>query len=165
VEKRIKKFGSYVVNAETAAGSIAGSITVAADNCTGPPPLFSDDERASIVAAMGQFAQARRTADGPALFGSLHSTVIAHYGEAACRDFYATQIGADPTFAFGPDPAISGPEPYTYVTGGVTIGTVDAFKVIVDTTMQGQTQAFTWHVDIEGSPGEDRVTWFQPCAR
>lgn len=104
---------------------------------------------------------ARRAGDD-SLYDFLHPVVIAHYGEAVCRDFYANQIGPDPAFAFTGIGNVTGPETYTYVSQGETIGTADdvyAFKI--DTTVGMQTSMFTWRFALI----DDQLKVFQRCVR
>ncbi|MBI5288247.1 MAG: extracellular solute-binding protein [Chloroflexi bacterium] len=128
-----------------------------------PTPNPADSPDAGIIlAGLGQFAEARRAGNGAGYFDLLHPIVLSYYGEDVCRTFYTTQVGPDPTFVFAEPLSFAGPAPYAYATNaGVTIGTADAYAVVVDTTVQGQVQRITWHFAVVD--GQFKI--FQPCAR
>ncbi|HLB24484.1 MAG TPA: ABC transporter substrate-binding protein [Dehalococcoidia bacterium] len=126
-----------------------------------PPPGPSAEVEQTLRAGMGTYEAARKVKDSDTLFGLLHPVVLAFYGEDACRTFYNSGVGADPNFAFGAISSITGPAPYTYAPGGVTVGTADAYTIVVETTVSGQTQPVTWHFAIVD--GQFKV--LQPCGR
>lgn len=152
---------SPCVTAEEAAAELA-----AAGGAPGAVPTQSEGQTPgpdaeAIRALLPGYEQARR--DGAdILFDYLHPVVIAFYGEAVCRDFYANQIGPDPSFAFGAEVSATGPVAYTYAPGGVTVGSAEnVYSFVIDTTIGGQMQQFTWRFAlIDGA-----LKTFQRCER
>jgi hypothetical protein len=114
-----------------------------------------------IRSLIGGYERARREGS-EMVFDYLHPVVVAYYGEDVCRDFYANVIAPDPTFAFGAETRVSGPAAYIYMPGGVTVGSADdVYSFVLDTTIGGQTQPFTWRFALV----DGALKTFQPCSR
>lgn len=129
-----------------------------------PPPAGAPASGAAVdqIRALIPGYEAARRAGSDDVFDYLHPVVMDYYGEDVCRDFYANTIQPDPTFAFGAETRVSGPAAYTYMPGGVTVGSADdVYSFVMDTTIGGATQPFTWRFALI----EGKLKTFQPCRR
>jgi hypothetical protein len=147
---------SPCVNAEDAAAERAAA---QAPPTQGAPASGAAVEQ--IRSLIAGYEMARREGSDT-VFDYLHPVVVAFYGEDVCRNFYANEVGPDQTFAFGNEVAATGPAPYTYMPGGVTVGSAnDVYSFQIETTIGGQSQQFTWRFALV----DGALKTFQPCRR
>jgi hypothetical protein len=153
---------SPCVSAEEAAAELAeASAPPGGGGAPGGTDPATGDEVDRILALLPGYELTRRNGDN-SLFDYLHPVVVGFYGENVCRDFYANQIGPDPTFAFVNIGAGTGPASYTYMPQGVTVGTADGvYSFPIDTTIGGQTSQFTWRFTLV----DGALKTFQRCER
>ena len=125
-----------------------------------PPASNSDPTKDSITEALqGPYAAAVREADGDALIAYDSNVAFDYYGMDRCLEHFGN-VDPDPTFDISVTGNIAGPDLWTWVYQGATIGDdiPNVYSIPAEVTQRGQTVAAVIHATWDGG-----LKVFSPC--